>query len=552
MLSNFSGIGVTSPLTSSGGDNPNLSIPQANSTTNGFLSLADWNSFNNKVSSQWTANGVKLFYNAGNAGIGTTNPQNKIDIAGNAVIGSSYSGINAAPANGLLVEGKIGVGTTSPATSAAFEVKSSNSGVLLPRMAFDQRNAIAGPAEGLMVFCTDCGTNGAFSVYSNGAWRTFTLCNTPPTTSVSNTQSPGQIIWKWSAVAGASGYKWNTTANYGSATDMATAITKTETGISCGTTCTRYVWVYNDCGISAPVTLSQTVPAAAPLSPTTAVHIASQTTVTWRWHPVAGATGYKWSATNDFSLATDIGTDTTKLETNLTCETVYTRYIWAYNGCSYSAPTTLTRLTQSCWLCGSSTITINHIAGAVAPVNKLTIYGTVTNIPGEPTKCWITSNLGSDHQATAVDDATEASAGWYWQFNLKQGYKHDGTTRTPNTSWTNNIFDPSDWITANDPCNIELGTTWHIPTYTEWYNVDNSGGWTTWTGPWASGLKLHAAGYLLTSSGSLGNRGTAGNYWSNTQNASSLGSYMYFLSVSSNVNSSSKAYGFSVRCVRDY
>ena len=78
-------------------------------------------------------------------------------------------------------------------------------------------------------------------------------------------------------------------------------------------------------------------------------------------------------------------------------------------------------------------LTINHVEGVVAPVTKTTTYGTVTNIPGELTKCWITSNLGSDQQATAVNDATEASAGWYWQFNRKQGYKHDGSTRTPNT-----------------------------------------------------------------------------------------------------------------------
>lgn len=79
------------------------------------------------------------------------------------------------------------------------------------------------------------------------------------------------------------------------------------------------------------------------------------------------------------------------------------------------------------FLCGNS-ITVSHVAGTVAPVSKTTTYGTVTNIPGETTKCWITSNLGADHQATSMGDATEASGGWYWQFNRKQGYKNDGTT----------------------------------------------------------------------------------------------------------------------------
>ena len=32
---------------------------------------------------------------------------------------------------------------------------------------------------------------------------------------------------------------------------------------------------------------------------------------------------------------------------------------------------------------------------------KTVAYGTVTNIPGEPSKCWITSNLGSDHRGNS-------------------------------------------------------------------------------------------------------------------------------------------------------
>ena len=187
-----------------------------------------------------------------------------------------------------------------------------------------------------------------------------------------------------------------------------------------------------------------------------------------------------------------------------------------------------------------------------APVTKTVTYGTVTNIPGETTKCWITSNLGADQQANAVGEATEPYAGWYWQFNRKQGYKHDGTTRTPNTTWINSIVENSDWITANDPCNIELGTTWRIPTYTEWYNVDNTGSWINLNGPWGSGLKLHAAGYLRNSDGSLTNRGSYGEYWSSTQYDAAFGSYLGFDSSDSYMYNSSRAFGFSARCVRDY
>ena len=207
----------------------------------------------------------------------------------------------------------------------------------------------------------------------------------------------------------------------------------------------------------------------------------------------------------------------------------------------------------STFVCGTSII-VNHVAGAVAPVTKTTTYGTVNGIPGETSKCWITSNLGAEHQATAVSDATEASAGWYWQFNRKQGYKlaDDGTTRTPPTSWINNIDETSAWITANDPCNIELGAPWRIPTYTEWNNVNTTGGWTNWNGPWGSGLKLHAAGYLNGNDGLLYTRGSNGRYWSSTQNDPSIGLDLLFNSGYSLMDIPLKAYGLSVRCVRDY
>jgi hypothetical protein len=199
--------------------------------------------------------------------------------------------------------------------------------------------------------------------------------------------------------------------------------------------------------------------------------------------------------------------------------------------------------------CGTP-MTINHITGSVAPVDKTVTYGTVTNISGETTKCWITSNLGASNQANAVSDATEASAGWYWQFNRMQGYKHDGFTLTP--AWTiTSISENSDWLAANDPCTIELGSGWRLPTSAEWTNVDAGGSWTNWNGPWNSALKIHAAGILDPSSGSLLARGTYGEYWSSTQGSNSAGWDLSFGSDFCGVFIDNKAYGFTVRCLRD-
>jgi hypothetical protein len=201
------------------------------------------------------------------------------------------------------------------------------------------------------------------------------------------------------------------------------------------------------------------------------------------------------------------------------------------------------------WTCGYS-ITVSHVAGEVAPVTKTVTYGTANNIPGETSKCWITQNLGADHQATAVNDANEQSAGWYWQFNRQQGHKHDGITLIP--SWTITVIDEdSDWLIANDPCALLLGSGWRLPTSTELTNVDASGGWMNWNGPWNSALKMHAAGYLSGSNGSLNIRGSYGYYWSSTQTSSFNGSFLVFNSSNCDLDNDDKAGGFSARCLRD-
>ncbi len=203
-------------------------------------------------------------------------------------------------------------------------------------------------------------------------------------------------------------------------------------------------------------------------------------------------------------------------------------------------------------ICGTA-FTVNHLtARGVAPVNKTVTYGTVTNIPGAPSKCWITSNLGADHTADTVNDYTEASGGWYWQFNRKQGYKFDNSIRTPNTPWIIQIRENLDWLQSEDPCAIELGSGWRIPSLTEWTNVETSGNWTDWTGPWISDLKLHAAGFIENPSGLMYTRGLSGNYWSGTQGTVTGSRPLIFQNVFCEISILyPKSYGFSLRCLRD-
>jgi hypothetical protein len=65
---------------------------------------------------------------------------------------------------------QVGVGTKTPHPAAMLEVASTTKGLLPPRMTLAQQNAIANPAAGLMVWCTDCGSSGEMRVFNGLSW----------------------------------------------------------------------------------------------------------------------------------------------------------------------------------------------------------------------------------------------------------------------------------------------------------------------------------------------------------------------------------------------
>jgi hypothetical protein len=67
--------------------------------------------------------------------------------------------------------GDVGIGTSSPSASAILDAQSTTKGVRMPNMTTTQKNAIASPAAGLMVFDT---TLAKLCVYSGSAWQTIT------------------------------------------------------------------------------------------------------------------------------------------------------------------------------------------------------------------------------------------------------------------------------------------------------------------------------------------------------------------------------------------
>ena len=87
--------------------------------------------------------------------------------------------------------GNIGIGTTSPNSSALLELKSYTKGLLLPTMTAAGRNAISNPAKGLMVYDS---TNNTHYYYNGTAWRPIgsSRYNTDSSLNIGNQVNPVQ------------------------------------------------------------------------------------------------------------------------------------------------------------------------------------------------------------------------------------------------------------------------------------------------------------------------------------------------------------------------
>lgn len=199
-------ISTTGPIT--GGvitESGTIGITQAGSASDGYLSAAHWNIFNNKqnaislttLGSSGASTFVGAVLNIPNytlAGLGGVPTGRTITINGvgydlsadrswsvGTVTGSGNAGYvsrwggSTALADSLLFDSgsAIGLGTASIDASALFQMNSTSKGFLVPRMTAAQRAAISAPAQGLIVYQTD-GTIGLY-IYSNSVWRSLTM-----------------------------------------------------------------------------------------------------------------------------------------------------------------------------------------------------------------------------------------------------------------------------------------------------------------------------------------------------------------------------------------
>jgi hypothetical protein len=159
----------------------------------------------------WNTGGI-VINTSGNLGVNTTTIGSSLQVNGNAAIG--YSASTAAPTNGLSVSGTVNIGTNTSVTTAALQVSSTTQGFLPPVMTTTQKNAIATPASGLIVYDT---TLNALNFYNGSSW--------------SSGGGGGGMVYPAAGIALSTGSAWGTSITNNSA-DWNTAYTNRITSLT--------------------------------------------------------------------------------------------------------------------------------------------------------------------------------------------------------------------------------------------------------------------------------------------------------------------------------
>ncbi|MCX6304121.1 MAG: hypothetical protein NT040_04060 [Bacteroidetes bacterium] len=391
-------------------------------------------------------------------------------------------------------------------------------------------------------------TNAAGCAGSTAGTATVTVNPLPIAPSAgTNLATQNQVTWNWSSVPGATGYRWNTTNNYATSSDMGTTTTKTETGLACNTAYNRFVWAYNACGNSAPTLLTQTT-LATPSAPVAGNHAASVNQITWTWSAVPGSTGFKWSTANNYGSAVAIGTFTTKTETGLTCNTSYTRYLWAYNACGPSAVTILTQSTIPCPPCPAS----------ITDSRDGKTYSTL--LIGS--QCWMKQNLNLGTRINGAGNQTNNDIIEKYCYNDLESncdiygglYQWDEMMKHTTVAGTQGICLPG----------------WHLPSNAEWTTLVTylggssvaggkmkEAGTAHWASPNAGAT--NSSGFTALPGGDRYGSGsflvltTRGAFWSSTPDGSISARNLFLYNESEYLiqNYNETTYGLSVRCVKD-
>lgn len=206
--------------------------------------------------------------------------------------------------------GQVGVGTGQPDNSALIELKSTEKGFLPPRMNTAQRDAIGSPTAGLIVFNLDCND---LQLFNGTGWVSVSnagglVTPDPITGNINPWANSDGVIYSVAPVSGASGYNWTVPTDAVITSGQGTTIITVNFGNSNGDIC---VSAYKNCSRSIMNCLEVDILEGSPVAvaiTASANPVCAGTSVTFTATPTNGgsAPAYQWLVNGDsVSGATD-------------------------------------------------------------------------------------------------------------------------------------------------------------------------------------------------------------------------------------------------------
>ena len=417
-------------------------------------------------------------------------------------LGTLSNGTSARPAGRefvILDTGNVGIGTTAPNSNAILDLSATNKAILLPRLA--NKANITSPVDGMVFYHS---VQKCFKGYANGTWLDITTCSPNPAAITFNKVNK----YKGVSVIDNQGIGYN-----GEAIPASSTI-EIEVNV---TDATAYSFTATD----ATTGLTYSASGNFTTSGTKLVTL------------INNGTSIAWDKYGTINMTLTGANNTLALAPRIDIKSIPTTHTdWTYNDVTYGTQTWMDR-----------NLGARRVATAI---NDVLSYGNHYQW-GRPADGHEISVWKGDDQTTSRGfyDATALEA---LSATTTPGHPNFILTNAGTYDWLATQADPDRWATASKgPCPVG----YHVPTEADWITAVTYGAWNNNTDTYNSALKLPSAGYRDRSSGLLGNQGTDGFYWSSTVSGTHARRLHFFSTAATTNFSDDRAFGFTVRCLKD-
>ena len=229
---------ATAPVVSSGGTAPDISMPAANTTTNGYLTSTDWNTFNGKAPA---TSGTSILYGNGTGGFSNVTIGTGVSFVAGTLSatgsGGTVTSVSVVSANGF-------AGTSSGGATPALTLSTSITGLLYGNGTALAAATISAPLSySAGTLSIPVATSSANGYLSSTDWTTF------------NNKGSGTVTSVAALTLGTTGTDLSSTVANGTTTPVITLNVPTASATNRGAlSSTDWSTFNNKQAVSAPVT----------------------------------------------------------------------------------------------------------------------------------------------------------------------------------------------------------------------------------------------------------------------------------------------------------